>query len=74
MKTKNAEFEVIAKPSGFAGNAGFRTHFSRICGQDVCAARGFAIPSFVDKYILFPNPSDIRYGRVRLLLAPGKAE
>ena len=37
--------EAAATPSGFAGNAGFRPHFSRICGQDARAPRGFALSS-----------------------------
>ena len=45
--------EVIAKPSGFAGNAGFHPHFSNICGQDARVPGGFAISAseaYCDNY------------------------
>ena len=34
LRVEAMKMEVIAKPSGFAGNTGFRPHFSRICEQD----------------------------------------
>jgi hypothetical protein len=37
--------EVIAKPSGFAGNTGFRPHYSRKGGRGSRVTRGFAITS-----------------------------
>jgi hypothetical protein len=36
---------VIAKPFGFAGNTGFRPHYSRKGGQDSRVTSGFAITS-----------------------------
>jgi len=41
--------KALAKPSGFAGNAGESPCFSRICGQDACAARGLVRASDYEK-------------------------
>jgi prepilin-type N-terminal cleavage/methylation domain-containing protein len=44
--------EVIAKPSGFAGNAGASTHYPGKGGRDSRAPRGFAITSEVSGFTL----------------------
>ena len=59
--------EVIAKPSGFAGYANFRPHFSRICRQDARAPRGLVITSSVTKSVRSENNI---YGSYRNIALP----
>jgi len=47
MKQKSIYLEVLAKPPAWPGTRAFCAHFSRICGQDVRAPRGFARTSLV---------------------------
>jgi hypothetical protein len=47
VNLKVSTLEVIAKPSGFAGNAGKNPHYSRKGGRDYRVPGGFAITSLM---------------------------